>query len=275
MAIIHGEGIERTDIDTAFQHISFSHADAEKLASQTPVVRILPEVNVLKLGGQSMMDRGRSAVIPVLEEICEIKDQYPVLLGVGGGTRARHAYSVALDLDLPTSILAKLGMAAPMQNARMLQILLAKHGGVLIDHDDFGKLPLYYKLGCLPILPGMPPFEYWEKPAKIGRIPLHRTDAGVYLTAEVLGARSCIFVKDERGLYTANPKVDKSATFIDKVHAGELLEMGLPDLVIEPVVLEYLTRARCVKEIQIIDGRVRGNLTRALAGEHVGTIIHG
>jgi molybdenum storage protein len=275
MAIIHGEGIERTDIDTAFQHISFSHADAEKLASQTPVVRILPEVNVLKLGGQSMMDRGRSAVIPVLEEICEIKDQYPVLLGVGGGTRARHAYSVALDLDLPTSILAKLGMAAPMQNARMLQILLAKHGGVLIDHDDFGKLPLYYKLGCLPILPGMPPFEYWEKPAKTGRIPIHRTDAGVYLTAEVLGARSCIFVKDERGLYTANPKVDKSATFIDKVHAGELLEMGLPDLILEPVVLEYLTRARCVKEIQIIDGRVRGNLTRALAGEHVGTIIHG
>ena len=51
--------------------------------------------------------------------------------------------------------------------------------------------------------------------------------------------------------------------------------MGLPDLVVEPVVLEYLTRAKCVTEIQIIDGRVRGNLTRALAGEHVGTIIHG
>jgi molybdenum storage protein len=120
MAIIHGEGIERTDIDTAFQHISFTHADAENLASKTPVVRILPEVNVLKLGGQSMMDRGRSAVVPVLDEICEIKDKYPVLLGVGGGTRARHAYSVALDLGLPTSILAKLGMAVPMQNARML-----------------------------------------------------------------------------------------------------------------------------------------------------------
>jgi molybdenum storage protein len=121
----------------------------------------------------------------------------------------------------------------------------------------------------------MPPFEYWEKPAKTGRIPTHRTDAGVYLTAEVLGARSCIFVKDERGLYTANPKVDKNATFIDRVHAGELLEMGLPDLVVEPVVLEYLQRARWVKEIQVIDGRERGNLTRALAGEHVGTIIYG
>jgi isopentenyl phosphate kinase len=30
-----------------------------------------------------------------------------------------------------------------------------------------------------------------------------------------------------------------------------------------------------VKEIPIFDGRVRRNLTRALAGEHVGTIIHG
>lgn len=275
MAIIRGEGIERTDIATAFQHISLTHADAENLASNTPVVRMLPDVNVLKIGGQSIMDRGRAAVAPLLEEIVEVMDQYSMLLGVGGGTRARHAYSVALDLGMPTSILAKLGMQVPMQNARMLQILLAQKGGMLIDHDDFGKLPLYYKLGCLPILPGMPPYEYWEKPAKTGRIPTHRTDAGVYLTAEVLGARSCIFVKDERGLFTANPKVDKNATFIDKVHAGELLEMGLPDLIVEPVVLQYLTRARCVKEIQIIDGRVRGNLTRALAGEHVGTIIHG
>jgi molybdenum storage protein len=274
MAIIHGEGIDRTDIDTAFQHISFTHADAEALAAKTPVLRILPQLNVIKVGGQSIMDRGRAAVQPVLTEIIANKDEHQILVGVGGGTRARHAYSVALDLGLPTSVLAKLGMGVPMQNARMLQLILAKDGGVLIDHDDFGKLPLYYRLGCVPILPGMPPFEHWEKPAKTGRIPTHRTDAGVYLTAEVLGARSCIFVKDEKGLFTANPKVDRKATFIDRIHAGELEERQLPDLIIEPIVLTYLQRAQAVKEIQIIDGRVPGNLTRALNGEHVGTIIY-
>ena len=33
-------------------------------------------------------------------------------------------------------------------------------------------------------------------------------------------------------------------------------------------------RAKNVREIQIVNGLVPGNITRALRGEHVGTIIH-
>ena len=51
--------------------------------------------------------------------------------------------------------------------------------------------------------------------------------------------------------------------------AGLLSEVGL-----EPVVLELLTRARLVKSVRIVNGLVAGNLTRALAGEPVGTFIH-
>lgn len=272
MGIRHGHG--RTDIDTPFRDVSFSHADAERLASQTPVLRILPELNVLKIGGQSFIDRGRAAVGPLIEQLVPLLSRHQILIGVGGGTRARHAYAVALDLGMPTQVLAKIGMAVPKQNARMLQMLLAQHGGVLIDHEDMLKLPLYYRMGCVPILPGMAPYEFWEKPAATGRIPTHRTDAGIYLTAEAMGARSCLFVKDERGLYTANPKTDKHATFIPRIHAAELLALGLPDLIVEPIVLEYLQDAKTVREIQIFDGLVPGNLERALAGEHVGTIIY-
>ncbi len=271
--IITGEGLDRTDIETPFRQVSFSSRQAETLASNTPVLRILPDVNVIKLGGQSIMDRGAAAVLPLVEEIAQAKKEHQILIGVGGGTRARHAYAIALDLDMPTSVLAKLGMNVPMQNARMLQLLLARHGGILIDHDAFGHLPLYYAMGCLPIIPGMPPFSYWEKPSAKGRIPTNRTDSGVYLTAEALGARSCILVKDERGLFTANPKTDRGARFIPKVHAQELLDLQLPDMVVEPVVLENMLRARLVKQVQIIDGTVPGNLTRALNGEHVGTLI--
>ena len=274
MSIIKGEGLDRTEIITPFKDISFTHADAEQLASKTPSLKILPDVNVLKIGGQSVMDRGRSAVMPILNEIIANQEQHKMLLGVGGGTRARHAYAVALDLGMPTQILAKLGVNVPVQNARMLQMLLAQHGGILIDHEDFAKLPLYYRLGCLPIMPGMPPYEYWEKPAAVGRIPANRTDSGVWLTAEVLGAKNCIFVKDEDGLYTTNPKSDPSGTFIPKIHAQELLDMDLPDLVIEPIVVENLLHAKCSKSIQIINGTVPGNITRALNGEHVGTIIY-
>ena len=77
-------------------------------------------------------------------------------------------------------MVAACGGYVPVQNARMLQMLLAKHGGIYVMPDDFEKLPLYFRLGCIPIMTGMPPFGYWEKPAEGGRIPAHRTDAGVF-----------------------------------------------------------------------------------------------
>jgi molybdenum storage protein len=40
------------------------------------------------------------------------------------------------------------------------------------------------------------------------------------------------------------------------------------------VVLELLTRARLATSVRIVNGLMPGNLTRALAGEPVGTLIH-
>jgi len=237
-------------------------------------VALMPETRVLKIGGQSIMDRGRAALFPLLEEIVLAKQKYPLLIGAGGGTRARHAYDTALDLGMPTGVLAAIGAYVPRQNARMLQMLLARHGGIFILHDDFEKLPLYFRLGCIPIMTGMPPFSYWEKPPEKGRIPMHRTDAGVFLSAEFLGCPRVWFVKDEDGLYTADPKKDAGARHLPRIGARELLAMDLHDLIVERVCVEYLCRARFVREIQIVNGLRRGDLLRALDGEAVGTIIY-
>ncbi len=242
-------------------------------ASYTPI-RVLPDVNVLKIGGQSIMDRGRAVVYPILEEIVENMKRYNILLCAGGGTRARHAYEVACDLELPTGVLAAVGSSIPVQNARMLTMLLAKHGGIYITTDDFEKLPLYFRLGCLPIMTGMPPYSLWERVPAQGRIPPNRTDSGTYLTAEFLGARMVLFIKDEKGLYTADPKKDRNSRFISRISVEELLRMDLGDLIIERSVLTNMLHAHHIREIQIINGLVRGNITRALDGEHVGTIIH-
>jgi len=82
-----------------------------------------------------------------------------------------------------------------------------------------------------------------------------------------------IFVKDEDGLYTANPKDNPDAEFIDRITVDELEARALPDLVIERPVLDLLRNARHVRSVQIINGLKPGNIARALAGEHVGTII--
>jgi molybdenum storage protein len=237
-------------------------------------VAMMPDVKVIKIGGQSVMDRGREALFPILDELVAVRHQYKLLLNCGGGTRARHVYAIASDLEFPTGLLAALGGYVPRQNARMIQMLLAKHGGLFMMHDDFEKLPLYFALGCIPIMTGMPPFGYWEKPTENGRIPQHRTDAGVFLSAEVLGCKRALFIKDEEGLYEDDPKKNKNAKHIPRIGAKELLKMDLPDLVLERVVIEYLARARFCTELQIVNGLVRGNITKALAGEDVGTIIY-
>jgi molybdenum storage protein len=48
---------------------------------------------------------------------------------------------------------------------------------------------------------------------------------------------------------------------------------GLRDSILEFAMLDLLKAARRVREVQIVNGLVPGNLTRALAGEPVGTII--
>jgi molybdenum storage protein len=235
---------------------------------------VMPDVKVVKIGGQSVLDRGRAALFPILDEIVEARRLgIQVVILSGGGTRARHIYSIASELEVPTGVVATLGKYIPMQNARMLQMLLAKHGGLYIMPDDFEKLPLYLQLGCIPIMSGMPPFGYWEKREEGSRIPPHRTDAGVFLSAEFLGSRRAIFIKDEDGLYTDDPKKNPSATHIPRIAAKQLAERGLPDLIVERMVVEYLPRAQWCKELQIVNGLKPGQVLAALKGEDVGTII--
>ena len=240
----------------------------------SPIVRILPDVHVLKFGGQSVMDRGRAAVYPLVAELVRLKKRHRMILCAGGGTRARHAYDIALGLGLPTGVLAALGEAPPRQNARMLQMLLAKHGGVYIMPDDFDKLPLYLAMGCLPIMSGMPPYDYWEKPPLGARIPANRTDSGTYLTAEFLGAKSLTYIKDVDGLYTADPKKDRKAKLIPRISVSELIALDLGDLALERVVLENMLHARHMTSLRIVNGLKPGSVARALDGKDVGTLIY-
>src|SRR5512139_3836296 len=239
-----------------------------------PIYRLMPDLNVVKIGGQSIIDRGRAALLPILDELVEARQQHKILICTGGGTRARHAYAIATDLGMPTGVLAKLGSSISEQNALMVAILLSQHGGVKIGHDDLPKLANYIMLGGLPVTHAMPPYGLFERPPALGRIPPHRTDVGAFLLAEVMGAQRCILIKDEQGLYTADPKKDPAATFIPDIEVKELLALDLNDLAVERSMVESLATAHSLHEVFIVNGLERGNITRALNGEHVGTRIY-
>jgi molybdenum storage protein len=271
----------RLHIDTEFMGESLVSKEFLKRTEAKDYFRMQPEINILKIGGQSIMDRGAKALFPILDALVELKNKYKMLLMTGGGTRARHVYSIGVELGMPTGVLSKLGDKVSWQNAEMLSVLLAKHGGVKIGHgDNLEQLTMFCRLGYLPITYGIPPYGFFEHPAELGSIPPHRTDCGAFLLAENIGARSLIFLKDEKGLYESDPKKADPARrsklkYYDKISAQELLDLDLDDLIIERQVLILLKQAKCIHELQIIDALNHPeHIAAALAGEHVGTIIY-
>ena len=245
-------------LETQFTGQSLSSLDLIESESRHPTVPVLPDLWVVKVGGQSVMDRGAVAVKPILEELVAArKSGKQLLVGTGGGTRARHAYAVGLDLGLPTAMLAKVGCSVPVQNARMLQMLTAKDGGIMCYTDDFEKLPLYLSLGILPIMSGMPPFEFWEKAPKVGRIPANHVEAlpellGVvmivpsYAEAYLVSGRINLRRSDQEAaiaalktaifwdpkLFVAHMLVGK--IFLDRGDRGEARKYALSAITIDP-----------------------------------------
>ena len=242
--------------------------------TEAPVRAILPQLNVIQIGGKSIMDRGQSAVLPVLDEIIANQGDHTQVVGVGPGVRARHILSIGLDLGLPTGALATLAAKSAAQNAYMVSCLLASHGFVYLEAPFIVQLlPAMLAAARGAVFNGVPPYDLWEHPPAVGKIPPHGSDAGSYLVGEVFGARSVILIKDVDGVYTEDPKQDPGARLIFEITAAELIAMRLRTLPVEPVVLELLTRTKLVKSVQIVNGLVAGNLTKALAGEQVGTLI--
>jgi molybdenum storage protein len=242
---------------------------------QLTVRRMVPDVNMLAVGGRSIMDRGSEAILPFVEAIAELKKEYKIIIGVGGGARARHTYEIGLDLGLPIGGLARIVGGVEENNRDILQFLLAPEGGITFIKEHFQDLQLFLANGMVPICIGQPPFHFWEPPSKEkGRLPDNGPDVGLFLQADVIGAKRVIFIKDVDGVYTDDPKKNPDAEFIPSISAKELLEGDFPDLPIERELLRTLENSRSVTSVRVINGLDVKNIHRALAGEEVGTLIY-
>lgn len=243
-------------------------------STETPVVRMLPDCHVIKVGGRSIIDGGKATTYPLVEAIGAALAEQKLIIGTGGGVRTRHVFSIGIDLGLPTGALAQLAIADALGNAHMLGTLLAPYGVVAIPPEIFGHLlPLFVQAAPGVIFNGDPPFSLWEHPPVLGRIPPHRSDAGSYLLAECFGCATMTLIKDVDGLYERDPKEHPQARFIDQISVGELRARNLPTLPFDRALIDLLERARLVTRIQIINGLEPDRLARALRGEHVGTIL--
>jgi len=89
----------------------------------------------------------------------------------------------------------------------------------------------------------------------------------------VLGMHRIVFVKDEDGLYDRDPKKSKDAKLISKITLDELLAKMPDELILDRQLFTTWKNARHIKEVQIVNGLRPGMITKALAGEPVGTVI--
>jgi molybdenum storage protein len=240
-------------------------------APEVATFRLLPDLNVIKVGATSIIEGDPEPLLALVEEIAKLSKQYQLLISTGGGERHRHALSIGVDLNMPIGVLAVIGASAPSQNALILQALLASEGGIRVPPEHFDEIPVYLASGAIPVTPGMPTYNYWEHPPTEGQLPAHDTDVGAYLVAETFGARTVIFAKDVDGVYTDDPKTDPDANLLTSTSVKELRDLST--LPFDRPVLDMLERARTVRELRVVNGTKQGQLTAALAGEDVGTIV--
>ncbi len=247
----------------------------EPKPDEAPVIRMLPNAHVVKIGGRSILDAGRSLMYPLVEVIGKCLASKKLILGTGGGARSRHVFSIGIDLGMPAGVLAQLAQADALGNAHILGALLSPYGVVAIPPEIFGHLlPLFINSVPGVIFTGVPPYSLWEHPPEVGRIPSHGSDAGCFLLAECFGCKTLTLVKDVDGLYDRDPKLESTANFIPTISATELKKRKLETLPFERILIDLLANSRLVEQFQIINGALPERLEAALNGEHVGTIIY-
>ncbi len=237
-------------------------------------IALLPWLQVVKIGGRSIMDRGRDAILPMVDELRNLLPEHRLLILTGAGIRARHLYGVALDLGLPSGSLAALAASEAGQNGHILASLLAPEGVSYVEHPTIAnQLAIHLSAARAVVGSAFPPYHHHEFPSS--RIPTHRADTGAFLLADALGAAGLTIVEDVDGVYTTDPNGPDGATarFLGETTVADLaaLDATLP---FDPALVDVMANARHIARVQIVNGLVPGRLTAALRGEHVGTIIH-
>ena len=243
------------------------------VADKRPI-QLLPWLQVVKIGGRSIMDRGADAILPLVDELRNLLPEHRLLILTGAGIRARHVYSVGLDLGLPVGSVAPLAASEAGQNGHILAFLLAPDGVSYLEHPTIAnQLAIHLTATRAVVGSAFPPYHHHEFPTS--RIPPHRADTGAFLLADALGAAGLTIVEDVDGVYTTDPKGPdgKQAQLLRETSITELAKLQ-GTLPFDRALLEVMATARHIERVQVVNGLVPGRLTAALRGQHVGSIVH-
>ena len=220
---------------------------------------------VISLGGSVLIPTLESHTIreyvPVLQAIAK---KYRLFVVVGGGGEARRYIAVARDLGIDEGTSDEIGILITRLNAAMLIAALGEdaYPKVAESHAEAKK------------------FAESKKIVVMGGItPGQTTDAVAAVLAERVGASVFVNATSVDGIYSADPKKDKTARRFANLTPKQLLDIvGKTTLAAGSNTVLDIVAARVVERSRIplvvLDGRKPRDLAHAiLKGTYTGTVV--
>lgn len=226
---------------------------------------------LLKLSGEAF-GGGQLGVNPdvvgqIAREIAAAVDRVEVAIVVGGGNFFRGAELSQRGMDRGRA--DYMGMLGTVMNALALQDFLEQAGAATRVQSAISMTQV-----AEPYIP-----RRAERHLEKGRIVIFGAGAGLpYFSTDTVAAQRALEIGADEvlvakngvdGVYTADPNKDASATKIDEITYQDALQRGLK-------VVDSTAFSLCMDngiDMRVFGMEPAGNVTRALLGERIGTLV--
>ena len=230
--------------------------------------RVLLKLSGEVFGGEKGIGVDPDVVHDVADQIADVvRSGVEVAIVVGGGNYFRGAELQTRGMDRARA--DYMGMLGPVMNCLALQDFLEKEG-----LDTRVQTAIAMGQVAEPYVPRRA-IRHLEK----GRVVIFGAGAGMpFFTTDTVAAQRALEIGVDAlllaksgvdGVYSADPRKDKSATKYETISYDEVLSRSL-------AVADAAAFALCRENslpIVVFDLMRKGNIARAVAGENIGTIV--
>ncbi|MGV9768253.1 UMP kinase [Microbacterium sp. NPDC003461] len=226
---------------------------------------------LLKLSGEAF-GGGQLGVNPdvvsqIAREIAAATESVEIAIVVGGGNFFRGAELSQRGMDRGRA--DYMGMLGTVMNALALQDFLEQAGAATRVQSAIEMTQV-----AEPYIP-----RRAERHLEKGRVVIFGAGAGLpYFSTDTVAAQRALEIRASEvlvakngvdGVYTADPRTDPTATRLDRVTYGDALQRGLK-------VVDSTAFSLCMDngmDMRVFGMEPAGNVTKALLGEEIGTIV--
>ncbi len=226
---------------------------------------------LLKLSGESFgggsLGVNPDVVSSIAKEIAEAAKEVEIAIVVGGGNFFRGAELSQRGMDRGRA--DYMGMLGTVMNALALQDFLEQAGAATRVQSAISMTQV-----AEPYIP-----RRAERHLEKGRVVIFGAGAGLpYFSTDTVSAQRALEIDASvvlvakngvDGVYTGDPRTDKTATKIDDITYQEALVQGLK-------VVDSTAFSLCMDNgmpMVVFGMEGAGNITRALLGERIGTLV--